>query len=71
MRAITKVSPARLPQPAEAVRRGVFPAWIDSEQGLGFSHLVTPRVRDGLILRLVAKRNFVSEGKGPHARGSR
>jgi hypothetical protein len=37
--------------------RPAFPAWIDAEQGLAFSATVaTPRVRDSLVLRLVAKK---------------
>jgi hypothetical protein len=41
------------PAPAAAPRRA-FPAWIDAGAGASFAALVTPRVRDGLILRLVA-----------------
>ena len=38
--------------------RPAFPAWIDAEQGLAFSAtVVTPRVRDSLVLRLVAKKD--------------
>jgi hypothetical protein len=46
--------------------RRVFPAWIDaSDHGLPFSAVtVTPRVRDGLVLRQVAK------GKPGGAKGS-
>jgi hypothetical protein len=42
--------------------RRPFPAWIDAaETGVSFSAssvVVTPRVRDSLVLRLVAKRKF-------------
>ena len=37
-----------------------FPAWIDAGTGVPFSTstvAVTPRVRDSLVLRLVAKRH--------------
>jgi hypothetical protein len=36
-----------------------FPAWIDSGTGVPFSSVavVSPRVRDSLVLRLVAKRH--------------
>lgn len=38
--------------------RPAFPAWIDAESGLAFSTtVVTPRVRDSLVLRLVAKKD--------------
>jgi hypothetical protein len=71
MRPVVSISPARLPRPADVVRRRAFPAWIDAEQGMAFSSIVTPRVRDGLVLRLVAKRKIVPVQKGPHARGAR
>lgn len=35
--------------------RPAFPAWIDAEQGIAFSAVVTPRVRDCLVLRLVER----------------
>jgi hypothetical protein len=44
---------------AALLDRRSFPAWIDAGTGVPFtvSHaVVTPRVRDSLILRLVAKR---------------
>jgi|HubBroStandDraft_5_1064220.scaffolds.fasta_scaffold1507937_1 hypothetical protein len=46
--------PKGLPADGAAPRR-VFPAWIDAGAGTSFAALVTPRVRDGLILRLVAQ----------------
>ena len=40
--------------------RPTYPAWIDADSGLSFSAtIVTPRVRDSLVLRLV-------EPKKPH-----
>jgi hypothetical protein len=46
---------SKLPVPKDpAPRRAAFPAWIDAGAGASFAALVTPRVRDGLILRLVA-----------------
>ena len=33
-----------------------FPAWVDpTERGVSFSAAVMPRVRDGLVLRVVAR----------------
>lgn len=59
-----KVSAVRasLRQVAAALAlRPVYPAWIDSDSGLSFpTTVVTPRVRDCLVLRLV-------ERKQPHA----
>jgi hypothetical protein len=48
-----------------ASRRG-FPAWIDaSERTVAFPAVnVTPRVRDALVLRTVAKRKS-AKSKGP------
>jgi hypothetical protein len=52
MRRIAKTKVAA----AKPLRRA-FPAWIDaSERSVAFSATgVTPRVRDGLVLRLVAR----------------
>lgn len=37
--------------------RPAYPAWIDADSGLTFSAtVVTPRVRDSLVLRLVSKK---------------
>jgi hypothetical protein len=58
-----KVSSARVPlrkMAAALLDRRSYPAWIDSESGVSFpvtAGLVTARVRDSLVLRLVAKRN--------------
>ena len=70
MRPAAQVSKARLQQAAVVPRRP-FPAWIDAEQGMVFSSVVTPRVRDGLVLRVVVKLPLVPIRKGPHARGAR
>lgn len=49
--------------------RRLFPAWIDANEGAAFT-AVTPRVRQGLILRKVQKKSAgvprkVSHGPGP------
>jgi hypothetical protein len=70
MHPIAKVSIARL-HPRKAVgSRPAFPAWIDSGHGPAFSCVVVPRVRDLLVLRLVAKRHADPARKGSHARGA-
>lgn len=50
---------------ASAASRRSFPAWIDSaEHGVAFTvKAVTPRVRDGLVLRTVLRRK--AKAKGP------
>jgi hypothetical protein len=50
---------------ATAASRRSFPAWIDAnEHGVAFSaRVVTPRVRDGLVLRTVLQRK-AAKGKG-------
>ena len=51
--------------------RPAFPAWIDAESGLAFSTtVVTPRVRDSLVLRLVAKKDH-SLRNASYAHGAR
>jgi hypothetical protein len=50
-----KHQPAKSPLAAAAASRRIFPAWIDAGTGPAFVAIVTPRVRDGLILRLVAQ----------------
>jgi hypothetical protein len=59
-------SPAKISAARQLVRKivtAIAPrhapmAWIDSEHGIAFSAMVTPRVRDGLVLRPVgAKRS--------------
>ncbi len=48
-----------------AARRG-FPAWIDSAERIASfpATVVTPRVRDGLVLRMVSKAK-PRKAKGP------
>lgn len=79
MRRSTKitVSVARFPlrkaaTPAAAPRRA-FPAWIDaSEGGPALPALtVTPRVRDGLVLRVVPKRKLTPAKGSSHGPGAR
>ncbi len=54
MRRHPKISAARLLVRKVAAVRSAYPAWIDAEQGLSFAATqVMPRVRDGLVLRLV------------------
>jgi hypothetical protein len=68
-----KVSAVRasLRQVAAALRPA-FPAWIDADQGLAFSAtVVTPRVRDGLVLRLVEGRKSHALRSHPYAPGAR
>jgi hypothetical protein len=52
---VSKLQPPKSPLAPAAAPRRAFPAWIDSSAGSSFAALVTPRVRDGLILRLVAQ----------------
>ena len=56
-----KISSARTPLrklAATLFREPSYPAWIDSGSGVPFSSAtVSPRVRDSLVLRLVAKRH--------------
>jgi hypothetical protein len=58
-----KISSSRMPLrkvAAALLDRRSYPAWIDADSGIAFSAassgLVTARVRDSLVLRLVAKR---------------
>ena len=58
----SKIPSTRLPlrkMAAAILEHAPFPAWIDANTGVSFSSssvTVTPRVRDSLVLRLVAKR---------------
>jgi hypothetical protein len=58
----SKIPSTRLPlrkMAAALLEHAPFPAWIDANTGVPFSNssvAVTPRVRDSLVLRLVAKR---------------
>jgi hypothetical protein len=55
MRAHPDAKPQSRRDPASygAGPRPAFPAWIDAESGAAYRTLVTPRVRDGLVLRVV------------------
>lgn len=49
-----------------------YPAWIDADSGLSFSAtIVTPRVRDSLVLRLVTPTKPHSLRHASHAHGAR
>jgi hypothetical protein len=71
----TKVSGVRasLRRVAALALRPSFPAWIDAESGLAFSTttLVTPRVRDCLVLRLVDGRKSHLLRNPSYAHGGR
>ena len=75
MRRKPKVSPRRVVRraatSATAAARRSFPAWIDaSEHAVPFAAVVTPRVRDGLVLRVVTRSQPASR-RGPHGAGAR
>ena len=46
-------------------------AWIDSAHGIPFPAIVTPRVRDGLVLRPVGRPSPGRARNAPDAHGSR
>jgi len=60
---LNRVSKIQIPKTPAAPRRA-FPAWIDAGPGPAFAAIVTPRVRDALVLRLVAS---AKPGHGRHA----
>ena len=69
-----KVAVARIPLRKSAAARRGFPAWIDAgEHGVAFpaKQTVMPRVRDGLVLRLVGKKNPVHPRSSSHGPGAR
>jgi hypothetical protein len=49
----TKSQARQDPESRDAALRRAFPAWIDADSGPACLTPVTPRVRAGLILRLV------------------
>jgi len=52
--------------------RPAYPAWIDDDSGLAFhGTVVTPRVRDSLILRLVTPAKPHPLRHASHAHGAR
>ena len=66
--------PLRKPTAAAGGVRRAFPAWIDAgERGVAFSaaKTVMPRVRDGLVLRVVSKQKRTSQGGSRHGTGAR
>ena len=55
------------PMSDDAGPRRAFPAWSDADSGPAFVAIVTPRVRAGLVLRVVEP---IPSGRGrtsPHA----
>ena len=62
----TRVPARKSAMTASAASRRGFPAWIDAgEDAVAFpAKTATPRVRDGLVLRIVSK------NKTPRAKGS-
>jgi hypothetical protein len=55
----TRVAPRKSAMTAGAASRRAFPAWIDAnEHGVAFAATVTPRIRDGLVLRAVATKKI-------------
>ena len=73
-----KITAARIPLRKSAAVVGAvrreFPAWIDAgERGVAFSaaKTVMPRVRDGLVLRVVSKGKRPAAGKPTHGAGAR
>ena len=73
-----KVSAARIPlrksAATAATARRAYPAWIDAgERGVAFSaaKTVMPRVRDGLVLRVVSRGKRPSKRKVSHGASAR
>lgn len=70
----SKISPARVSVSkftTALLDRRSYPAWIDAGTGVPFSaasSIVTARVRDSLVLRVVAKRHnrALSDVRGAH-----
>ena len=62
----------KAPRIAAGARRA-FPAWIDAdERGVAFSaKAVMPRVRDGLVLRMVGRAKQPVPKKSAHGPGAR
>ena len=64
---------------SKSSRRGILPtlarlgaaAWIDAENGLAFTVMATPRIRDALVLRPVAADRTGRGRSQPHASGAR
>lgn len=80
MRRAAQVKPASAGLPrrksalsASAASRRVFPAWIDAADGAAFStkKVVTPRVRDALVLRTVPLKKPANPRSATHGPGAR
>jgi len=64
---------------SKSFRPGIIPtlsrlsaaAWIDAENGLAFTVMATPRIRDALVLRPVAADRTGRGRSHPHASGAR
>ena len=70
----TRVPVRKAALSASPAARRPFPAWIDAaETVVTFpARSVTPRVRDGLVLRTVSKKNKPAKTQSPtDARGAR
>jgi hypothetical protein len=61
MRDSGKIFAAPTPVRKSVAAQRMPAAWIDSGEGISFSALVTPRVRDGLVLRPV---EITGSGRG-------
>jgi hypothetical protein len=70
----TRVPLRKAAMSAAALSRRPFPAWIAADEGgVAFSAkpAVSPRVRDGLVLRLVSKKKHFPARSLPDAHGGR
>lgn len=68
----TRVPLRKAATTASAASRRSFPAWIDAdERGVSFPAVATPRVRDGLILRAVAKNKTAGGKSSTDAHGAK
>ena len=70
---VTRVPVRKAATSSSSAARRSFPAWIDaSERGVTFSAAaVTSRVRDGLVLRVVAKKKSAQPKKASDGHGAR
>lgn len=70
----TRVPLRKAAMSAAALSRRPFPAWIAADEGgVAFSvkSAVSPRVRAGLVLRVVAKKKHTSSRPLPDVHGGR
>ena len=72
MRNIGRISATKtlLQKAASIAASRTFPAWIDSAESGAGHRTVMPRVRDGLVLRLVAGRRQGRDASPFHATGA-